>query len=179
MNRVSAKLSYLLKVVQLLNVGARSWIWIWAAGFLVCCIGRGVSKGDWKGLGGYWDSGRLIRGTHDTDFILGDLWVKGRSSGPAVLGMGSVGGGWPYIFVVFWILKVPALSTIPCCQFSLPILSSLASVNWWILGCPSASQDTPSQYLLSFQPLLRVFAGLSSLHSALSPWVISWASIYP
>lgn len=83
----------MLKIVQLLDVGNEElnlglgcWVssmlgWEW-----------GCPRGDERPLGGYWDGGELVRGTHGTEFFLVDLWVKGRSSGPEVLGMGGVGG---------------------------------------------------------------------------------------
>lgn len=49
----------------------------------------GCPRRDERPLGRYWDSDELVRRTHGTEVFLGDLWVKGRSSGPEVLGMGG------------------------------------------------------------------------------------------
>lgn len=63
-------------------------------------------------------------------------------------------------------------------SLSFPKLSSLASVNWWIFGWPSAFQATHPWNLLFFWPLFWTCAGLSCLHSALSPCLGDLVSLH-
>lgn len=83
----------------------------------MCWVRRGgIPAGNERPLVGIGAVGRLVKRTQGTGIFLGDLWVKGRSSGTQVLGTGGVGRGWVHrVLWSVWIPKGPALN-IPCCH---------------------------------------------------------------